>query len=97
MNASAGTRRGAALVPVSCLHPVIKLCKVKVSVAQSCPTLATPWTVARPTPLSMGFSRREYRSGMSCPSPGDLPDPGIKPWSLELQADLYYLSHQGIG
>ena len=42
----------------------------------------TPWTVARQAPLSMGFSRQEYWSGLSCPLPGDLTDPGIKPKSL---------------
>ena len=41
----------------------------------------TPWTVAHQAPLSMGFSRQEYWSGLSFPSPGDLPDPGIKPRS----------------
>ena len=40
---------------------------------------ATPWTVARQAPLSMGFSKQEYWSGLLCPPPGDLPDPGIKP------------------
>ena len=40
------------------------------------------WTVASQAPLSMGFSRQEYWSGLSCPIPGDLPDPGIKPASL---------------
>ena len=39
---------------------------------------ATPWTVARQAPLSMGFSRQEYWSGLPCPPPGDLPDPGDK-------------------
>ena len=48
---------------------------------------ATPWTVARQAPLSMGFSRQEYWSGLPCLSPGDLPDPGIKPRSPALQAD----------
>ena len=43
---------------------------------------ATPWTVASQAPLSMGSSRQEYWSGLPCPSPGDLPDPGIKPPSL---------------
>ena len=46
------------------------------------------------SPLSMEFSRKEYWSGLPCPPPGDPPDPGIKPWSSELQADSY-LSHQG--
>ena len=48
---------------------------------------ATPMTVAHRAPLSMGFSRQEYWSGLPCPSPGDLPDPGIKPGSPTLQMD----------
>ena len=55
--------------------------------AKSCPTLATPWTVAHQAPLSMGFSRQEYWSGLPFPSPGDLPHPGIKRRSPALQAD----------
>ena len=51
-------------------------------VAKSCLTLVTPWTVACQAPLSMGFSRQEYWSGLSFPSLGDLPDPGIEPMSL---------------
>ena len=47
-------------------------------VAKSCPTLVTPWTVAHQAPLSMGFSRQEYWSGLPCLSPGALPDPGIE-------------------
>ena len=43
--------------------------------------LETLWTVAYPAPLSMGFSRPEYWSGLPCPPPGDLPNPGIKPAS----------------
>ena len=42
----------------------------------------TPWTVAHQAPLSMGFSRQEYWSGVPLPSPGDLSDPGIEPSSL---------------
>ena len=45
---------------------------------------ATPWTVARQAPLSMGFSRQEYWSGLPFPSPEDLPDPGIEPRSPTL-------------
>ena len=48
---------------------------------------ATPWTVAHQAPLSMGFSRQEYWSELPFPSPGDLPDPGIKPRSPALEAD----------
>ena len=43
---------------------------------------ATPWTVAQQASLSMGFSRQQYWSGLPCPLPGDLPDPGIKPTTL---------------
>ena len=50
----------------------------------------TPWTVAPQAPLSMGSPRQEYRSGLPFPSPGDLPDPGIKPTSFALQAILYH-------
>ena len=48
---------------------------------------ATPWTLAYQAPPSMGFSRQECWSGLPFPSPGDLPDPGIKPRSPTLQAD----------
>ena len=47
----------------------------------------TPGTVAHQAPLSMGFSKQEYWSGLPFPSPGHLPDSSIKPWSLALQAD----------
>ena len=64
---------------------------------------ATPWTVARQAPLSMGFSRHEYWSGLPCPPPKDLPDPGIEPGDLPnpgigsptLQLDFLPLSHRG--
>ena len=42
---------------------------------------ATPWTVVPPPPVSTGFSRQGYWSGLPCPPPGHLPDPGIKPTS----------------
>ena len=48
---------------------------------------ATPWIVANQAPLSMGFSREEYWSGLQFPSPGDLPDPGIKLVFPTLPAD----------
>ena len=56
-------------------------------VAKSCPTLATPWTVAQQAPLPVGFSRQEYWSELPFSSPGDLPDPGNKPGSPALQTD----------
>ena len=49
---------------------------------QSHLTLCDPMDVACQAPLSMGFSRQEYWGGLPCPSPGNLPDPGIEPTSL---------------
>jgi len=50
---------------------------------------ATSWTVARQAPPSMEFSSQEYWSGLPFPSPGDLPNPGIKLQSPALQADTF--------
>ena len=58
-------------------------------------SFATPWTVALWAALSLGLSRQEYWSGLPCPSPGDLPKPGIEPISPALQADSLLLSPQG--
>ena len=55
---------------------------------------ATPWIVPHQAPLSLGFPRQEYWSGLPCPPPGDLLDPGIEPLSPALQADSLPLSHQ---
>ena len=46
----------------------------------------TSWTIAHQAPLSMGFSRQESWSGLPCPPPGDLPNPGVKPMSLMFPA-----------
>ena len=56
---------------------------------------ATLWTVAHQSPLSMGLSRQGYCSGLPCPVPQDLPDPGIESVSPALQADSLPLSHWG--
>ena len=64
----------------------------------------TLWTVVCQAPLFMGFSRQEYWSGLPCPSPGDLPDPGIKPASLTPPAlagrfsitNTIWVSHQSL-
>ena len=57
---------------------------VSLSVLSRVQLFATPWTVVRQAPLSMGFSRHErpHWSGLPCPTQGDLPNPGIKPESL---------------
>ena len=49
---------------------------------QPCLTLCDTTELAHQAPLSIGFSRKEYRSGLPCPPPGDLPDTGIEPASL---------------
>ena len=64
-------------------------------VTKSCLTLATPYTIACQAPLSMRFSRQEYWSGLSFPSPGDLPDPGIEPRSPALQANSFLIELWG--
>ena len=56
---------------------------------------ATLWTAACQAPLSTAFSRQEHWSGLPCPPPGDLPNPGVKPRSPALQVDSLLLSHWG--
>ena len=55
----------------------------------------TPWPIASQAPLSKEFSRQEYWSGLSLPSPRDLPNPGIEPKFLHCRQILCLLSHQG--
>ena len=64
-----------------------KVEKKKVKSLSHVQLFATPWTLAYQAPLSMGFSRQEYWSGLPFPSPGDLPDPESEPGSPALQAD----------
>ena len=64
------------------------VCSVTSVVSNS---FSTPWTVARQAPLSMGFFRQEYWSGVPFSPPGDLPNPGIEP----VAPDSLPLSHQG--
>ena len=68
-------------------NTVIKSLKVKVKSLSHVLLFSTPRTVAYQVLPSMGFSRQEYWSGLPFPSPGDLPDPGIKPGRPALQAD----------
>ena len=64
-------------------------------VAKSCLTLATSWTVACQAPLSMGFSRQEYWSGLSFPFPGELSNPGIEAGSPALKVNSLLTKLQG--
>ena len=73
-------------VPLALLewHPSAQLLVYFVAVDQSLSHVhlfVTTWTIARQAPLSVGFPRLEYWSGLPFPSPGDLPDPGIEPSS----------------
>ena len=60
-------------------------------VTKLCLNLATTWIVACQAPLSMGFPRQEYWSGLPYPFPGDLPDPGVE-MSSALQVDCLHLA-----
>ena len=78
--------------PAWCLDPSLlrrplRLWWKKVFVAQSCSALCDPMDCTLPGLPSMGFSRKEYWSGLPFPSPGDLHDPGIEPRSPVLQAE----------
>ena len=63
---------------------IFKNIKAQVKLLSRVQLFVTPWTVAYQAPLSMGFSRQEYWSGLPLPSPGDLPNPGIEPRSSTL-------------
>ena len=61
--------------------PLLQDLNVNVKLLSHVRLFVTPWTVAYQAPLSMGFSRQEYWSGLPFPSPRDLPNPGIEPRS----------------
>ena len=67
-----------------------KHCRWCCLVAKSCPTLCDPMDYSPPAPMSVEFSRQDYWSGLPFPSPGDLPDPGIKPMSPALAGHILY-------
>ena len=66
---------------------MVSYARMKVKSLSHVQPFETPWTVAYQAPLSMGFSRQEYWSGLPFPSPGDLPNSGIEPKSPTLEAD----------
>ena len=87
-------RRGVAWVASNYITFVVvswaddvKNKKSKVKLLSRVRPFAAPWTVVCQAPLSVGFPREEYCSGLPFPSPGDLPNPGIEPWYPSLQAD----------
>ena len=70
---------------------IILTCACVLSHIQLC---ASPWTIAHQAPLSLGFSRQEYQSGLPFPIPGDLPNPGIESVSLASPAlaDRFFIT-----
>ena len=72
-----------------CSTLLIQQCLIqRVSSSVVSNSFETPWTITLQAPLSMEFSRQEYQSGLPCPCPEDLPDPGIEPNSPTLQANF---------
>ena len=63
-----------------------------VKLLQLCPTLCNPMDCSPQPPVSMGFSRQEYWSGLPCLTPGDFPDPGIEPASPALAGGFFTTS-----
>ena len=83
-----GSKLGKDYVKAVYCHPAFLIyMQSSVQALSHFQLFATPWTVACQALPSMGFYRLEYWSGLPLPSPEDLPDPGIKPGSLALQAD----------
>ena len=79
-------KAGWLINSICCWYTLVKLINLVCVCLLSCfshvQLFVTPWTVAHQAPLSMRFSRQEYWSELPCPTPGDLPNPGIKPKSL---------------
>ena len=77
------------------MSPIIQIVCMHAKSLQLCPTLYDLWTGAHQGPLSLGFSRQAYWSGMPCPLPKDLPDLGMEPMSLmspELEGGFFTTS-----
>ena len=78
------------LVPLLyALAQILYTCVCILSHSTRVQLFVTTWTVVLQAPLSMGFSRQEYWSGLPLPSPGDLPNPGIKPVSPALACGFF--------
>ena len=69
--------------------------RVRAKLLQSCPTLCNPMGCSLPGSSVHGILQARILSGLPCPPPGDLPDPGIDPASPALQLDSLPLSHRG--
>ena len=89
---AAALRNGQVRLLLICFVFPLPLCACMLSCFSCVRLYVTPWTVAHQAPLSMGFSRQEYLSGLPCPPPGDLPDPRIKPVSPTLAGGFFTAS-----
>ena len=87
-------RHSGPFNPTACFLPCFLVSAV-LSRFSGVQLFVTPWTVVLQSPLSVGFFRQEYWSGLTCPSPGDLPDPGSNLGLPHCRQTLYHLSHQG--
>ena len=72
------------------------MCEFMLSRFSCIQLFATLWTVTLQAPLTMGFSRQDYWSGLPCPPPGDLSDPGIKPVSPALAGGFFTTFNKGL-
>ena len=92
-----GSKSGKEYVKAMCCHPayVTLMQNVCVCVLSVVRLLVIPWTVRHQAPLSMGFPRQEYWSGLSFPSPGDFLTQGSNLGLPHNRQMLYPLSHQG--
>ena len=77
-----------------CIYIYTYICAVPIYSVMS-DSFVTSWIVAHQVPLSMGFSKQEYWSGLPFPSPGDLLNPGIKPSSPTLAGRFFTTEPQG--
>ena len=76
------------------LYPILYVCVAHVQITSVVSWLfVTLWTVPCQAAPSIGFSWQEYWSGLPCPPPGDLPNPGLKPTSLVLAGGFFTTSH----
>ena len=82
---------GIVIIIILCIGLVVHVCvRVRAQLLSCVQLLVVPWTVAHQAPLSVGFSRQEYWCELSFPTSGDLPDPGIKPTSLNIGRQILY-------
>ena len=87
---------GIVIIIILCIGLVIHVCvRVRAQLLSCVQLLVVPWTVAHQAPLSVGFSRQEYQSGLPFPSLGDLHDPGVKPASPALAGGFFTTEPSG--